>query len=63
MSKSIILKRKLTKRERKQAFSSRTTKNIIRAMKSTIKDPRVRKEAISMIKALDLKRIRNTSET
>ena len=32
-------------------------------MKSTIKDPRVRKEAISMLKALDLKRIRNTSET
>ena len=63
MSKSILLKRKLTKREQKRAFSPRTTGQIVQAMESAIKDSRVRKEAVSMVKALDLKRIRNTSKT
>lgn len=63
MSKGILLKRNLSNREKKQAFSSRTTGKIVRVMKNTIKDPRVRKEAVSIIRALDLKRIRNTSKT
>ncbi len=63
MSKDILLKRKLSNREKKQAFSHRTTGKIVRVMNSAIKDPRVRKEAVSMIRALDLKKIRNTSKT
>ena len=56
-------KRSFSKQDRKHSLSHRTTGKIVQAMKSTIKDPRVRKEAISMVKALDLKRIRNTSKT
>ena len=62
-SKGILLKRNLSKRERKEAFSPRSTERIVRVMEKAIKDPRVRKEIISMIRALDLKKIRNTSET
>ena len=56
-------KRSFSKQDRKQSLSYRTTGRIVKAMKSTIKDSRVRKEAISMVKALDLKKIRNTSKT
>ena len=63
MSKDVLLKRSLSKREKKEVFSSRTTKKIIQVMEKAIKDPRVKKEIISIIRALDLKKIRNTSET
>lgn len=63
LSKDIVLKRSLSKREKKEAFSPRTTKKIIQVMEKAIKDPRVKKEIISIIRALDLKKIRNTSET
>ncbi|MDE0518153.1 MAG: hypothetical protein OXH36_01155 [Bdellovibrionales bacterium] len=63
MSKDIFLKRSLSKRERKEAFSPKSTERIVQVMKKAIKDKRVRKEIISMIRALDLKKIRNTSET
>ena len=62
-SKNILLKRSLSKRERKEAFSPRSTERIIQVMKKAIKDKRVRKEIVSIIRALDLKKIRNTSET
>ena len=63
MSEDILLKRSLSKREKKEAFSPRTTKKIIQVMEKAIKDPRVRKEIVSIVRALDLKKIRNTSET
>ena len=56
-------KKRFSKQEKKQAFSPESTERIVQTMKMAIKDPRVRKEAISIIKALDLKKIRNTSET
>ncbi len=62
MSKSIVLKRNLSKREKKQAFSSKTTGRIVQVMEDAIRDPQVRKEAVSIVRALDLKRIRNTSK-
>ena len=49
MNKGILLKRKLTKRERKQAFSPKTTEKIVQAMKSTIKDSRVRMENVVLL--------------
>ena len=63
MSEDILLKRSLSRRERKRAFSPRTTQNIIKVMERAIKDPRVRKEIVSIIRVLDLKKIRNTSRT
>ena len=63
MSKRIVLKQKLSKRDKKVAFSYRTTGKIVKVMENAIKDPRIRKEAVSIIKALDLKKIRNTSKT
>ena len=62
-SKNFLLNRKLSKRERKEAFSPRSTERVVRVMEKAIKDKRVRKEIVSMIRALDLKKIRNTSET
>ena len=56
-------KQKFTNKERKKSFSKRGTEDIVKAMKIIIKDPRERKEAVSIIKALDLKKIRNTSKT
>lgn len=56
-------RQKFSKKERKEAFSSKGTERIVRAMKSVIKDSRTRKEAVSIIKTLDLKKIRNTSKT
>ena len=56
-------RQKFSKKERKEAFSSKGTERIIKTMKSSIKDSRVRKEAVSIIRALDLKKIRNTSKT
>ena len=55
--------KRFTSKEKKEAFSSRGTERIVQAMKSTIKDPKVRREAVSIIRALDLKKIRNTSKT
>ena len=63
MSKKIVLKQKLSKRDEKEAFSYKTTGKIVKVMEKAIKDPRVRRETVSIIKALDLKKIRNTSET
>ena len=62
-SKDILLKQSLSKRERREAFSPRSTERIVQVMKKAIKDKRVRKEIVSIIRALDLKKIRNTSET
>ena len=56
-------KKQILKSKKKQTFSSKSTERIVRTMKKAIDDPRIQKEAISMIKALDLKKIRNTSET
>ena len=55
-------KQKFSKKERKTSFSHKGTQNIIEAMKAIIKDPQERKEAVSIIKALDLKKARNTSK-
>ena len=55
--------KKFSEKEKKEAFSSKGTKRIIQAMESTIKDRRARKEAVSIIRALDLQKIRNTSKT
>lgn len=56
-------KRRFSNKEKKEAFSSKGTERIVKAMESSIKDPRARKEAVSIIRALDLKKIRNTSKT
>ena len=55
--------KRFSEKDRKEAFSSRGTDRIVRAMKSTIKDTKERKEAVSIIRALDLKKIKNTSKT
>ena len=59
MSES-ILKGKPTKKE---TSASKETEEIIRAIGKHIKDPHMKKEATSIIRALDLKKWRNTSET
>ena len=56
-------RKRFSEKDKKEAFSSRGTDRIVQAMKSTIKDPKERKEAVSIIRALDLKKIRNTSKT
>ena len=56
-------KRRFSKKEIKQAFSPKATKGIVQAMQNSIKDRRIRDEAIAMVRALDLKKIRNTSKT
>ena len=63
MSQDVFIRRNFSKQEKKQAFSPESTERIVQVMKKAIKDPRVRKEAVSIIRALDLKKIRNTSET
>ncbi len=62
MSES-ILKGKPTKKEIKEALSPKATERMIRATESYIKDPQMKKEATSIIRALDLKKWRNTSKT
>ena len=57
------MKKRLSKLEQRQAFSAKATENIVQTMKKAIKDRRVRDETVSMIRALDLKKIRNTSKT
>ncbi len=49
------------KNEAKRAFSPKSTKDFIDHLEQVIKDKHTRKEAISIIKALDGKKIRNTS--
>ena len=56
-------KKRFSKKEIEESFSSKGTERIIQAMESTIKDRRARKEAVSIIRALDLQKIRNTSKT
>jgi len=56
-------KKSFSKKETKRSFSHEGTKSIVEAIKIIIKNPRERKEVISTIKALDLKKIRNTSKT
>ena len=56
-------RQKFSKKEEKHAFSPKRTKEIVQDMQKIIKDPRMKKEAISIIRTLDLKKIRNTSET
>ena len=55
MSKDVLLKWNLSRRERKEAFLPRSTERIVQVMEKAIKDKRVRKEIVSMIRALDLK--------
>ena len=62
-SEGILLKKNLSKLEKRQAFSAKATESIVKTMKKAIKDRRVRDETVSMIRALDLKKIRNTSKT
>lgn len=56
-------KKRFSKPKKKQAFSPKSTERIVETMKKAIKDPQIQKEAVSIIRALDLKKIRNTSET
>ena len=55
--------KRFSEKDKKEAFSSKGTDRIVQAVESTIKDPKERKEAVSIIRALDLKKIRNTSKT
>ena len=57
------MSRKEKRQKKKQAFSPESTERIVQTMKKAIDDPRIQKEAVSMIRALDLKKIRNTSKT
>ena len=50
-------------RKKKSFLFRHQPKKMVKAMRSSIKNPHIREEAISIIKALDLKKIRNTSET
>ena len=56
-------KKRFSKPKKKHAFSPESTERIVETMKKAIKDPQIQKEAVSIIRALDLKKIRNTSET
>ena len=47
--------------EVKRATSSKPTKEFINCLEQVIKDKHARKEAVSIIKALDGKKIKNTS--
>lgn len=53
----------ISNNERKRVFSPQSTKDLTSVLKQTIKDRRIKKETISVIKAIDLKKIKNTSET
>ena len=55
--------KKFSKKEVKHALSPRRTEEIEQDLKKIIKDPRMRREAVSIVKNLNGKRIRNTSET
>ena len=56
-------RQKFSKKEVKHALSPRRTEEIVQDLKKIIKDPRMRREAVSIVRTLDLKKIRNTSET
>ena len=56
-------KKRLSKPGKKKTFSPESTERIVQTMKKVIDDPRIQKEAVSIIRALDLKKIRNTSKT
>ena len=61
MKKSSFPKASLSKNEIKQAISDKTTKEFISLFKQIMNDKHTQKEAISVVKALDGKKIRNTS--
>lgn len=50
-----------SKNEEKKAISPKATQEFINCLERIIKDKHARKEAVSVIKALDGKRIKNTS--
>ena len=43
-------KKKFSKKEIEESFSSKETERIVKTMKLAIKDPRIRKETVSIIK-------------
>ena len=51
----------MKKKEIKRATSYRRTQEVIKCLEIIIKDKYKRKEAISIVRALDGKKIRNTS--
>ena len=61
MKKSVFPQTSLSKNEIKKAVSYKTTQEFISFLKQIIKDKHAQKEAISIVKALDGKKIRNTS--
>ncbi len=54
---------KPTKKEIKESRSPKATERMISAMSKYIEDPQMREESAFIIRALDLKKIRNTSKT
>lgn len=54
---------KFSKKEIERAYSPRRTDEIIKAIETILTDPEEREEVVAMIRAIDLKRIRNTSGT
>ena len=52
-----------SKKEIKHAQSPRRTEEIVQDLRKMIKDPRMRREAVSIVRTLNGKKIRNTSET
>ena len=61
MKKSSFPKVSPSKNEIKQAISGKTTKEFISLFKQIMNDKHTQEEAISIVKALDGKKIRNTS--
>ena len=53
--------KKMTKKSSYSCSQSKSTQIILEACKALIKDPLMRKQTVSFIKAVDGKKIRNTS--
>ena len=46
-------KKRFSKPKKKHTFSPESTERIVETMKKAIKDPKIQKEAVSIIRALD----------
>lgn len=55
------MKKKFSNKEFKKAFSREATKKAIEMCRHMIKNPQAREQTIAFIKAVDGKKIRNTS--
>ena len=62
MKKSVFSSVSVSKNEKKKAVSYKTTREFINLFKQIIDDKHIQKEAISIVKALDGQKIRNTSD-